>query len=106
MSKEKIFEIQAELCRAMGNPLRMEIMLLLRDKPMSVSDIASATNQPQGTISRNLGALRNAGVVLTHRRGNQVLYQVANPKLMNVCDLMREVLEEQMAHTVKLAQQL
>jgi ArsR family transcriptional regulator len=106
MSSEKIFEIQAELCRAMGNPLRMEIMHLLRDKPMSVNDMASATHQSQGTISRNLGTLRNAGIVVTHRMGNNRLYQVANPKLMNVCDLMREVLEEQIAHTAKLAQQL
>ena len=106
MSSEKFFEIQAELCRAMGNPLRMEIMHLLRDKPMSVTDIGSATHQLQGTVSRNLGTLRNAGIVVTHRNGNNILYQVANPKLMSVCDLMREVLEEQIANTAKLAQQL
>ncbi len=72
---------------------------------MSVNDIASATHQPQGTISRNLGILRNASVVVTHYNGNNRFYQVANPKLMSVCDLMREALEKQIAHTAKLAQQ-
>jgi DNA-binding transcriptional ArsR family regulator len=61
MSREKIFEIQAGLCRAMGNPVRMEIVHLLRNEEMRVSDIAFAMHLPQGTISRNLGALRNAG---------------------------------------------
>lgn len=104
MSSEKVFEIQAELWCAMGNPLRMEILHLLRNKPMSGGDIASTTNQSQGTISRNLGILRNDGVVVTHRNGNNILYQVAHPKLMNVCDLMHEVLKEQITNAAKLAQ--
>jgi ArsR family transcriptional regulator, virulence genes transcriptional regulator len=105
MSGEKLFETQAELCRAMGSALRLEIMHLLRDKPMSVSDIASATVQPQGTISRNLGILRNAGVVVTQRTGNLVLYQVADIKLLQACDLMRKVLEEKIAHAVRVMDQ-
>ena len=102
MSKEKIFGIQAELCRAMGNPLRMEIMHLLRAGPMNVNDIASATHSHQATISRNLATLRNAGIVVAHRDGTNAIYQVANPKIMSVCDLMREVLNEQMGERSKL----
>lgn len=95
MNHEKVFEIQANLCRAMGSPLRMKILQVLRDGPLKVNDIASATNQPQATISRNLKILRNADIVVTQREGNNVLYHVANPKLMRVCDLMNEVLIEQ-----------
>ena len=79
MSHEKIFEIQADLCRAMGNPLRMEIVHLLRSGPLKVNDIASAVEQQQATVSRNLAILRNAGIVVTHRDGKNILYQVANP---------------------------
>ncbi len=102
MSRETIFEIQAELCRAMGNPLRMEIMHLLRAGPMSVNDIASATHTHQATISRNLATLRNVGIVVAHRERNNALYQVANPKIMSVCDMMREVLSEQIGEHSKL----
>jgi ArsR family transcriptional regulator len=101
MSHEKIFEIQADLCRAMGNPLRMEIMHLLRSGPMNVNDIASAVDQRQATVSRNLTILRNAGIVVTQRDGNNIMYQVANPKLVDVCDLMREVLTEQIEERSK-----
>lgn len=102
MSQEKIFEIQAELCRAMGNPLRMEIVHLLRNGPMNVNDIVTAVGQHQATVSRNLTVLRNAGIVLTQREGNTILYRVANPKLVDVCDLMREVLIEQIGEHSKL----
>jgi ArsR family transcriptional regulator len=101
MSHEKIFEIQADLCRAMGNPLRMEIVHLLRNGPMNVNDIASAVDQRQATVSRNLTILRNAGIVVTQRDGNNIMYQVANPKLVDVCDLMREVLTEQIEERSK-----
>jgi ArsR family transcriptional regulator len=106
MNHERIFEIQAELCRAMGNPLRMKIVHLLREDSLTVNEIASATNTHQATVSRNLTVLRNAGIVVTRREGSKILYHVANPKLVSVCDLMREVLEEQIAHMAKLAQDL
>jgi ArsR family transcriptional regulator len=102
MTHEKIFEIQAELCRAMGNPLRMEIMHLLRAGPMNVNDIASATHTHQTSISRNLAILRNAGIVITRRDGTNIIYQVANPKIMSVCDMMREVLSEHMDERSKI----
>jgi len=102
MSHEKIFEIQAELCRAMGNPLRMEIVHLLRSGPLNVNDIASGVEQHQATVSRNLTVLRNAGIVVTERDGNNVVYQIANPKLVDVCDLMRQVLMEQIDQRSKL----
>jgi predicted transcriptional regulator len=60
MNREKIFEIQADLCRAMGNPLRMEIMELLRNEPLCVNAIAAAAHICQTTISRNLAVLHNA----------------------------------------------
>lgn len=95
MDKENIFAVQAALCHALGHPIRMQIMHLLRDGPLSVNDIASGTNSHQTTVSRNLATLRNAGIVTTHRDRTSILYQVANPKLMDVCDLMKEVLIEQ-----------
>lgn len=102
MHHKKIFETQAELCRAMGYPLRVEIMHLLENGPLNVNDIVSATHSYQPTISRNLAILRNAGAVVIQRDGNNILYQVASPKLVVASNLMREVLAEQMAERTKL----
>lgn len=102
MSQEQIFEIQAELYRAMGHPLRLEIIHLLRAGPMNVNDIASATHTNQPTISRNLAILKNVGLVVTHRNGTNAIYQVANPKIMSVCDMMHEVLSIQIGERSKL----
>ena len=93
--ERSIFDIQAEFCRAMGNATRLEIMHILRERSMTVSEIVKETNQAQSTVSRQLSILRSVGVVEGYRRGNEVVYQLANEKIGEVCDLVRTVLMEQ-----------
>jgi len=99
---QPIFAIQAGLCQAMGHEIRQEIVHLLRDGPKRVSDIAAALNYQQPTISRHLSTLRNAGILVTRHAGTDVIYSIANPKMVAICDLMREVLMEQIEGRSKL----
>jgi DNA-binding transcriptional ArsR family regulator len=92
MSERSIFEIQADLCRCMSSAVRIEIVHVLRDGPQRVGEIARITDHPQPTISRHLGILRNGGIIMAHRHAQDVVYQIANPKIVEICDLMREVL--------------
>lgn len=102
MSQRSIFEIQADLCKCLSNAVRIEIVHVLRDIPQRVSEIARITGHSQVTISRHLGVLRNGGVVITHRHAQDVIYQIANPKIVNICDLMREVLMEEASRRSKI----
>jgi ArsR family transcriptional regulator len=95
MSAHPIFEIQANLCRTMSNAVRLEIVHFLREGPQRVTTIAETTGHPQGTISRHLSVLRTGGVVAAKRQGKDVIYQITNPKIVSICDLMREVLIEE-----------
>lgn len=95
--------IQAALCQAMGHEIRQEIVHLLRDGPRRVSDIADALGYSQPTISRHLNILRRAEVLVTRRAGADVIYSIANSKMLAVCDLMREVLIEQFNEHLKLS---
>lgn len=104
MSQRSIFEIQADLCRCMSSALRIEIIHLLRDGPQRVGEIARITGFPQATISRHLGVLRNGGIVTAHRHAQDVIYQIANQKIVDICDLMREVLVEEASHRTKLVE--
>ncbi len=67
-----------------------------------MSEIARMTGQPQATISRHLGLLRKGGIVIAQRRAQEVIYQIANPKIVGICDLMRAVLAEEAFHRSKL----
>lgn len=106
MSLNTIFDIQARLCKSMGYPIRLEILHNLRNSPKCVNELSELLGQPQSTISRHLSILRSTGIVLADHQSQYIYYRVANPKLLGICDLMREVLEEQRAHESKLAREL
>ena len=43
---------------------------------------------------------------MTRREGVNVYYQISNPKIVQACDLMREVLFEQLARSGELAERM
>jgi DNA-binding transcriptional ArsR family regulator len=94
--KQSIFEIQAEFCKAMGNATRLQILHVLREHPMHVGEIAQVMGLSQSLVSRQLHVLRNIDVVHCQRQGNEMLYQLSNEGISEVCDLVRKVLSEQM----------
>lgn len=88
----QVFELHAELLKALAHPRRLEIVQLLREQELCVSDIYEMLDLPQANISQHLMILREAGVVETRREGKQVLYTIAHPKISDASDLLREVL--------------
>jgi DNA-binding transcriptional ArsR family regulator len=106
MVPRSVFETQAELCHTMSHAIRVEIVHALRSGPMRVMDIVEATGHPQASISRHLRVLRMGGVVTAQRHAQEVIYQLANPKIASICDLMREVLAEEASRQVELARAL
>ena len=93
--ERSIFDIQAEFCKAMGNATRLEILHILRESPMTVSEIMEALGKNQSNISRQLAVLRSVGVVSGERNGSEMRYHITDEKIGEVCDLVRKVLMEQ-----------
>jgi len=93
--ERSIFDVQAEFCKAMGNATRLEIVHILRERPMTVSELMEMLNKSQSNISRQLAILRSVGVVSGERNGIEVRYQITDENIGEVCDLVRKVLLEQ-----------
>lgn len=93
--ERSIFDIQAEFCKAMGNATRLQILYIIRERPMTVSEIVGELGKSQSMISRQLSVLRSVGIVSSERNGIEMRYQIMDEKISEVCDLVREVLLEQ-----------
>jgi ArsR family transcriptional regulator len=106
MEQKSIFEIQASLCRSMSNPTRIEIIHILRSGSKCVSEIASQCGQSQGVVSSHLRTLSSTGIITSQHQGTHVYYQIANPKIAEICDLMRELLLDEKARRSELIQAL
>ena len=90
----------------MSHATRLRIVHILRDGPRRVGDLVQATGLSQASVSRHLATLRNCGVVTAQHHGQETIYHIASPKIVAVCDLMREVLAEQATHQSEVARAL
>lgn len=99
---ETIFEFQANFCRAMGNAPRLKILHTLRERAKTVTEIIQETGYSQANVSRHLSVLRGVGVVDFERHGTTIIYSLTDPKVGEVCDLVRNVLAVHMNQRSKI----
>ena len=101
--RDKISELHAEICKTLGSPARIEILNLLQAREKTVGELAEGLELKQANVSQHLAVLRQRRVVVTRKEGTSIYYRVSNPKIIQACRLMREVLMEQLRETQKLA---
>ena len=63
--------------KALGDPSRLRIMRLLKEKSLCVCEIEEVLDLPQYAVSRHLGVLRQAGLVQGWREGTWMHYRLA-----------------------------
>ena len=68
-----------ELLQALADPVRLSILRLLASSPGSVCacDFTDCCTVSQPTVSHHLKVLREAGLVITERRGTYIYYDLA-----------------------------
>ncbi len=74
------------LFKVLGDENRLRILQTLSDGERSVSEILERTRLPQTLTSFHLRTLREAGVLVTERRGPFIYYRLANPSLPNMLE--------------------
>lgn len=71
-------ESLAGLFRVLGDPTRLQILLLLADGERNVSELCREIGAPQPTVSHHLGLLRMGELVKTRRNGKEIFYSLRN----------------------------
>jgi ArsR family transcriptional regulator len=79
-----------QVFKALADPTRREILRLLRRGPRTSGDIAARFPSSWATISRHLGVLRDAELILAERDGQHVRYELNTTVFQ---DLVEHLLE-------------
>ena len=66
----------SDVFKALADPSRREILRLLRDGPRTSGEIAEQFPTAWATVSRHLAVLRDAGLILSERNGQQIIYEL------------------------------
>ena len=94
--KMEVLKLQAELCKSLSDPKRLHIIQELRGGERSVSELTEILGLKQSNTSQHLAVLRKIGVISPRKEGSTVYYKLANPKIAEACDLVHEVIAEQL----------
>jgi DNA-binding transcriptional ArsR family regulator len=80
----EILDAAGELLRALAAPVRIAIVLQLRESQRCVHELVDALGVPQPLVSQHLKILKAAGVVTGERSGREVLYRLADHHLAHI----------------------
>ena len=91
----------AERFRVLADPQRLRLIQFLRHQEQSVSALSERTGILQPSVSKHLKILHDAGILVRRSEGCQVLYRIADPSVLQLCELMCVGLERRMARQVE-----
>lgn len=103
MKKQKsLYEMQAEVCKILASPKRIEIINALKDTEKTVSELVDILEIPKANVSQHLAIMRLKGILKSRRNGVNIFYSIASPKVIQACSLMKEVLVELLVERRKM----
>jgi len=81
---KQVLDAAGDLLRALAAPVRIAIVLQLRDSDRCVHELVEALGTSQPLISQHLRVLKAAGVVQGERNGREVVYRLVDEHLSHI----------------------
>lgn len=81
-------ERMATMFATLADPARLRILHCLRGGARNVGSIHEACGLKQANTSKHLRVLREAGLVAPQRAGTTVRYEISEPLVLSLCDLI------------------
>lgn len=91
------YRLHAEVCKVLTDPKRLMLIDSLRAGERSVGELAEAIGVSLPNASQHLAVLRGAGLVDARRIGTTVRYRLAEPRIVEACDVIHEIVGRRLA---------
>ena len=102
----ELYALKAEICKTFADAKRLIIIEELRHGELTVGELAKTLELPQAVVSRNLAILRDKGIVTFRREGTSVYYSLSDPKIGEACEMVHQILLDQMEKNRQLAERI
>ena len=90
-SEHKLSQREADVCFALADPTRINIIHALKEHPYNVNELTLELGIPQPMTSRHLKILRERGLVQSTRHGVSVTYFLADLRLLDALTLLTDI---------------
>jgi DNA-binding transcriptional ArsR family regulator len=99
---QEITALHADICSALADPTRILILYALYSQSRCVNDLVQELEISQPAVSRHLKVLRERGLLNSERQGANIIYSLADGRLIEALDILRNVLRDRIAHRASL----
>jgi DNA-binding transcriptional ArsR family regulator len=96
----------ADYFKVLSELSRLQVLCTLRSGTKNVSEIMEATGLGQANVSKHLKMLTQAGMVKRQPQGVTVYYEIADPLIFDLCELVCQGLETRLQERSQQLQQL
>jgi DNA-binding transcriptional ArsR family regulator len=104
--RDEVMRMHAQVCAALADPTRILLLYSIAEQPQSVGDLVKAVGVSQPTVSKHLQNLRQRNMVTATRDGQNVIYSLADMRIIKALDLLRMVLADNLAYQGNLAEKV
>jgi DNA-binding transcriptional ArsR family regulator len=90
---EKELDVEAEIFKAMADPCRLKILMLLREGELCVCEIMIGLERPQSTTSYQLSILKDAGLIKERKDGRWSRYRLSEGAVIEMLNLAKLMMD-------------
>ncbi len=104
--RKKHLTARAKVLKALAHPSRLFIIEELEKAERCVCELTEMIGADVSTVSKHLSVLKQAGLVIDDKRGNQVFYRLRMPCILNFFSCVESVLEAQLREQAALLEKV
>lgn len=104
--QDALRRFKAEVFQVLGHPTRIHIVECLRDGELAVNAILERVGVEPANLSQHLGVLRGKNLLVKRKDGNQVLYSLRDPLLVEVLMIMRRYFQAHLEESMSMLKQI
>ena len=83
----------ARLFSVLAEPSRLALLQALREGPLTVTELMKTASMKQANVSKHLAILYTHDLVKRTRQGTSMQYQIADPMIFSLCELVCDKME-------------
>src|SRR3990172_10488659 len=95
--KRQLFQLFAYVAKALAHPNRLELIEAIAQGERSVDALAKSCNRTVSNVSHHLRIMRDAGLLISRKEGQQVIYGLADERVTDVVAGIRKIAELHLA---------
>lgn len=93
--ENSIFQAYADICGTLSYEKRLRIIDLLGKEELSFGELSDKLKIKKPNLAQHLFVLKERGIIEIRRQGKNTFYRISDSRVIKACQLMREVLMDQ-----------